>query len=663
MGAIFLSYAREDRTCAERLASTLAQAGHDVWWDRRLDSGEEFSDEIEAALEIAEVVLVAWSKESVRSRWVRDEAAVGGESGRLVPVSIDGSLPPMGFRQFHTLDLTGWKAARRDERTAELLRSIDRRLQGKDRAEPVAAKPMSKPAYRPPSGRKLWIAAGALLLVAAVAIGLFLFFGREKAGGPPQKPTIALLPFKSPPGDAKMGQLASQIRESIAYSFSQSGVPIRLMDSAPRNGDPRVDFLITADVSRSGEKILATVRLDEAIQRITVFSDRFEAAPPEIRDFPELIGAQMAGNMLWSAPLNILDRRRPIAPALMAELLRGNDFNSPLESLEQFHIAKRLAAKEPSLAPAQLNYAFGTGFALAQLPREERAGEVAAARRAAEKAIALQPDFGDTYASWCMLHSETRLAECEAQLREGLRADPDAPFLNSFLSHHLRGVGRYEESDERARLAHTRDVYVPTKIGWMLKTLEFTGESDEARELSERGLRWWPDYKPMYFRNRMFGLIERGDFDALLPLEKEFGMSGMPDYQDSGAIVAALKSRSAAAMRRACPASDDYIINVRCMLAFAKLGDLDGAYAVADKLYPRRVGRNAAETERIWLDEPDGPPFAFVTSPAAAPMRRDPRYLQLAKRTGLLDYWRSGRLPDFCVKQPEPICAQLRKRG
>ena len=35
---------------------------------------------------------------------------------------------------------------------------------------------------------------------------------------------------------------------------------------------------------------------------------------------------------------------------------------------------------------------------------------------------------------------------------------------------------------------------------------------------------------------------------------------------------------------------------------------------------------------------------------------------ELAQRVGLLDYWRSGRAPDFCRKQPEPICAQLLKR-
>jgi adenylate cyclase len=130
MGHIFLSYAREDREFAECMARVLEGAGHSLWWDRHIDSGEEFSAEIEAELEKADAVVVAWSKQSVKSRWVRDEAAVGGDTGRLVPISVDGSLPPMGFRQFHTLDLTDWRGAKRDRRTGDLIHSVERRLKG-----------------------------------------------------------------------------------------------------------------------------------------------------------------------------------------------------------------------------------------------------------------------------------------------------------------------------------------------------------------------------------------------------------------------------------------------------------------------------------------------------------------------------------------------------
>lgn len=663
MGAIFLSYAREDRGCAEALARVLEQAGHTVWWDRRIESGTEFTGEIEEALDAADVVLVAWSKDSVKSRWVRDEAAIGGDSGRLLPVLIDGAQPPLGFRQFHALDLTGWKGGKKDPRSAELLQAIERKLKGKAKVEPASPAAQSKPRFALPAGRPLWAIAALFVLMVAVGAGYFLQRSGDKSSGP-LKPTIGLLPFTTASPDAELRQLTSQSRDSIAHTFSQSGVPVRVMDSAPQGGQAEVDFLLSGDLSRNGEKVVATVRLDEAAQRVLVFSDRFEASREDLRDLPERIGAQMAGNLAWSFPLMILDRRRPIEPALMAELLQDEDFTSGFDSLKAYQNSKRVAARVPELDIAQIDVAFATGFVLDQLPRDERAKAVAEARRAADRAITLRPGFGDTYAAWCLLHSETRRAECEDRLRAGRRIDPDAPFLNTFLSQLMRNVGRFDEWIELARLAHTHDPYVPTKIGYMLRMLEYAGESDEARKLHQQGARWWPEFKDGFFRERMIGLLARGDFEAVELLEREVGPENLPaSYQKSGPLVAAVKSKSPAAVRRICGVAENFMLkNVRCLLAYAKVGDLDGAYGVADELYPVRIGRTPGETERIWLDEPGAATLEFVTSPAAAPMRRDPRYLQLAQRVGLLAYWRSGRRPDFCRKQPEPICAQLLKR-
>ena len=662
MGQIFLSYAREDRACAERLARVLETAGHDVWWDRRLEGGEEFSAEIEAELSKAGVVLVAWSKESVNSRWVRDEAAVGCESGRLIPVTIDGSLAPMGFRQFHTLDLTGWKAARRDKRTAELVHAVERRLQGK--AEHAGAVRAATPARRfafVPSRRFLVVAAVVLLLIA-VGTGYFLLRGADKSSGQPLKPTIALLPFTTATPDPELRALGSQARDSLAHTFSQSGLPLRLMNTVPQGGRAKVDFFFTGEFSRTGDKVVATIRLEEAEHRVTVFSHKFEASRDDAPNLPERIGAQMAGNLTWRHPLMKLDRRHPIEPTLLAELLQGDDFTAGLDNLQQYQSLKRIAANAPDLLVAQTGHAFTTAFVLPLLPRGERGEAVAEARLAAERAFKLGPDHGDTYGAWCYLQSDTRRAECEDRLRAGMRIDPDAPFLNTFLSHLLRDVGRFDEAIEVARLAHTHDVYVPTKIAWMLKSLEYAGEGEQARELYEQGMRWWPEFRDMFFRNRMYGLLQRGDFGAIRQLEQDLGAKNLPSgYQDSGALVGALKSKSIAAARRACPATDGYYLILRCFIVLASLGDQDGAYAITDKLYLRRLGRTAAETEQIWLDEPEAAATEFVTSPAAAPLRRDPRYLALAERTGLLAYWRTNRLPDFCRKQPEPICARIRR--
>jgi hypothetical protein len=301
---------------------------------------------------------------------------------------------------------------------------------------------------------------------------------------------------------------------------------------------------------------------------------------------------------------------------------------------------------------------------LPDLPQEERAAAVAEARKATDRAIALGPKFGDAYSPWCFLHPDAFYAACEDKLREARRIDPDAPFLNTFLSHLLRNVGRVDESVELAKLAHTHDIYVPTKIAWMLKAMETDGDSKGARELYKQAATWWPEYKFMFFRNRMYSMIDRGDFKAIQQLEREVDVKKLnPDWVDSSDLVGAINSKSLAAAKRACPDTDRWYVNVRCMIALALLGDQDGAFAIADKTFDRRIGRTPAETERIWLNQPESGATEFITSPAAAPMRRDPRYLQLAERTGLLAYWRSGRPPDFCRRHPEPICKQLFKRN
>jgi len=651
MGAIFLSYARDDRGFAEKLAHMLEGAGHDVWWDRRLDGGEEFSAEIEAALEEAEVVLVAWSNASVKSRWVRDEAVAGIEKGKLIAITVDGSRPPMGFRQFHTLDLMGWKGDKRDARSGELLRSVEKRLRGKTKDDARPTAPRELPIG---GGRRLWAAAAVLMLIVlATAV---LLESRSSKGGPLTKPTIALLPFTTASNDSELRDIASQAREAVSHTLSQSGIPVRLISSATDDGRSTGDFLLSSEVSRSEDKVTATVHLDEARHGVTIATLKFEAAGDDVHNLPERIGAQLAG--FFDGPtLMIMDRRHPIAPEIMAELLATTN-----DQLTTYQVMKRVAANAPNEPNALIGVAFMTGLVLAQLAPDERLRAVKEARLAAEKSLKLAPQNGDIYASWCILHSEALWAGCEDQLRRGDRIDPDTVYLKGFLALVLRRVGRFEDSVGPTKLSYAHDRYNLFKITDMLRTLEFTGDSGGARELYQQGIRWYPDLKVEFAGNRFVGLLDRADLDGVNRLEKEVGPDAFsPDYRSSGAMTLNWKSRSA--VNQACPRAEYYLVQARCMLTLANLGDLNAAYAIADKLYPRRLGRTPQETEQIWLSQPSVGVPELITSPAAAAMRRDPRYLQLVKRTGLLAYWRTGRLPDFCRQRPEVICEQLTKRS
>jgi hypothetical protein len=125
MADIFISYASVDRPFARRLADALEAHGWPVWWDySNLHSGEHFDRAIEKAIRGARVVIVVWSKTSVESAWVRDEATLALEESKLVPLRIDTARLPMRFRNIHTIDLSSWTAETEAEPLERLVKDL-----------------------------------------------------------------------------------------------------------------------------------------------------------------------------------------------------------------------------------------------------------------------------------------------------------------------------------------------------------------------------------------------------------------------------------------------------------------------------------------------------------------------------------------------------------
>ena len=128
---LFVSYSRTDLVHARPVIDLLERAGFDVWWDGRLEGGENYLQTTEHALETSDCVVVLWSATSVNSHWVRDEAQRGRERGCLVPLTIDGTMAPLGFRQFQLLDITGWSG---DPAASEAARIIAAKIASASRA-------------------------------------------------------------------------------------------------------------------------------------------------------------------------------------------------------------------------------------------------------------------------------------------------------------------------------------------------------------------------------------------------------------------------------------------------------------------------------------------------------------------------------------------------
>jgi len=109
MADIFISYAHEDFGIVEQLSQIFEEQGLSVWWDHQLDAGSQFRRIILDELLGAKAVLVVWSRYSIDSEFVIDEADEARKAEKLISVSVPeldlGDLP-LGFRNRHTIKIT-----------------------------------------------------------------------------------------------------------------------------------------------------------------------------------------------------------------------------------------------------------------------------------------------------------------------------------------------------------------------------------------------------------------------------------------------------------------------------------------------------------------------------------------------------------------------------
>jgi len=171
MSDIFISYANEDREQARLLAEVFESHGWSVWWDRKIKTGQTFDQVIEHELEIAKSVVVLWSKYSITSEWVKNEAAVAAERGVLVPALIDNIKLPLEFRRRQSADLIGWDGKHLHEGFQALCDGIgiatDIKSKGAGHTSFIARTSI-------PHRKKLrWFFYGLTVIIAVVSFGLY----------------------------------------------------------------------------------------------------------------------------------------------------------------------------------------------------------------------------------------------------------------------------------------------------------------------------------------------------------------------------------------------------------------------------------------------------------------------------------------------------------
>ena len=270
MASVFLSYSRDDVERIRALAAALGQAGHDVWWDHRIAGGEEFSGMIEQALESADAVVVAWTAASVKSAWVRDEAGAGRDSGRLVPVTFDKCKPPLGFRQYQTVDLSRWNG--RAASLEPLLEAIDKSC-GREHKDPAGTG-----ARHPWLQRMLsWQAGIAAGLVFLLLLGAGIIYPRMAASGP-ISPKITLGQFALVSADLPK-ELPTSIGQEVLAAFGAENAVIVV--AGPAGPSRTAPFLMDGSIGKEGPTVRYTVNLKDSRSGVLLWSEAYDRDPTD----------------------------------------------------------------------------------------------------------------------------------------------------------------------------------------------------------------------------------------------------------------------------------------------------------------------------------------------------------------------------------------------
>lgn len=211
---VFVSYARADQPSALPIIELIEAAGFTTWWDGLLEGGERFSRTTEEALDRAKAVVVLWSKTSVSSHWVHDEATRGRDRRVLVPLSLDGTEPPLGFRQFQVIDLSRSKPDADDPGIQRVLRAVAA-LHDKMIDLPAATQ-----VRVPRFNRRVAIGSGMIL---AAAGGVAVWKGGLQ-GGNAAANSVAVLPFDNLSGDPQQRYFSDGLSSEIRSYLSRNAL-------------------------------------------------------------------------------------------------------------------------------------------------------------------------------------------------------------------------------------------------------------------------------------------------------------------------------------------------------------------------------------------------------------------------------------------------------
>jgi len=377
---------------------------------------------------------------------------------------------------------------------------------------------------------------GGLLVLALVLAGAAFWMGRLRTDSPTQPdargapPSIAVLAFKGPPGDADGAVLARDVAADLVSELARSA-DLRVISSqssfqfadgktplAEIGRRLRSRHIVDGSVRREGEQLRMVVELVDSEDGRVVWSSS------EVVDRTTLGAAQLAlvGRIAGTLQSKVArnEQRRALAQppkslnayVLVAHgraMLERYSAQGMRESRRYFEQA---LAIDPEYAPAWaflgITNTVDIGLKLTGEWDQQRIGEVLAQIR---QAIALQPDLPVAYVALSQAHSrEGNLAAALGAAQQACRLSPNDSGCFYILGAAQLQLGQVEPAVRNLEQAMDRNPVPPAYLpAFHATALWASRRFDEALRAADDCLAKAPDFWRCH-QDRIVSLVEMG---------------------------------------------------------------------------------------------------------------------------------------------------------
>jgi tetratricopeptide (TPR) repeat protein len=400
------------------------------------------------------------------------------------------------------------------------------------------------------------------------------------------------------------------------------------------------------------------VSLVDAKTSVTLWSNEYRRSVDEGEQMQEQLATHVA-DVLRCALVSRRPRAGDIDPDTLGIFLRACDrmqrYDQGPEVL--LEAARQVTERAPRFSRGWSMLAMASAVAAlrAQPDRVEELRQNA--RIAADRAKALDRRNAESDLALSLILSPYDWSARQALIARALENEPNSADANVFQGNLLAETGRVRDSLTFYRRAVALDPLSPVAWAAMLPALGQLGEFTEARALRDRMHRTWPDSPSVWYNrlnNSTFGRDPNAALAVLDTVDSSPIRMEQPVRSAWRAYLVAMRDNDAAGMRAGARrlaelARSGAFDMPRSISAASLAGDVDAGFALAEEYF------GGVQSSGFGRAPISGGHRSFLFLRPGAAMRRDVRFMALADRLGLVDYWtQTERWPDFCAEPDLP---------